>query len=202
MTSQSSAPATSASRSRRFSPRRASAWSSRRGRGSHGCTRPPARATSRTCPRRSCGRWSRPGDPGDDRLRRAQGRGRDPRRASHAALDQPRARPLDRARGRGGDRQAPPRPATSWCSSRLRTRERPATRCCRSSRQTGLQVGTDFHVAFSPERVDPGRTDWTTKTTPKIVGGITGRMQGRRLRALRAGNRQGVHSVLDRRPRR
>jgi UDP-N-acetyl-D-glucosamine dehydrogenase len=38
---------------------------------------------------------------------------------------------------------------------------------------TGLQVGTDFHLAFSPERVDPGRTDWTTKTTPKIVGGIT-----------------------------
>jgi UDP-N-acetyl-D-glucosamine dehydrogenase len=38
---------------------------------------------------------------------------------------------------------------------------------------TGLEVGTDFHLAFSPERVDPGRTDWTTKTTPKIVGGIT-----------------------------
>ena len=37
----------------------------------------------------------------------------------------------------------------------------------------GLEVGTDFHLAFSPERVDPGRTDWTTKTTPKIVGGIT-----------------------------
>jgi UDP-N-acetyl-D-glucosamine dehydrogenase len=37
----------------------------------------------------------------------------------------------------------------------------------------GLQVGSDFHVAFSPERVDPGRTDWTTKTTPKIVGGVT-----------------------------
>jgi UDP-N-acetyl-D-glucosamine dehydrogenase len=37
----------------------------------------------------------------------------------------------------------------------------------------GLQVGTDFYVAFSPERVDPGRTDWTTKTTPKIVGGVT-----------------------------
>ena len=33
---------------------------------------------------------------------------------------------------------------------------------------TGLQVGTDFHLAFSPERVDPGRTDWTTKTTPKM----------------------------------
>jgi UDP-N-acetyl-D-glucosamine dehydrogenase len=37
----------------------------------------------------------------------------------------------------------------------------------------GLHVGTDFHLAFSPERVDPGRIDWTTKTTPKIVGGVT-----------------------------
>ncbi len=39
--------------------------------------------------------------------------------------------------------------------------------------ESGLEVGTDFHLAFSPERVDPGRTDWTTKTTPKIVGGLT-----------------------------
>jgi UDP-N-acetyl-D-glucosamine dehydrogenase len=38
---------------------------------------------------------------------------------------------------------------------------------------SGLEVGKDFFLAFSPERVDPGRTDWTTKTTPKIVGGIT-----------------------------
>jgi UDP-N-acetyl-D-glucosamine dehydrogenase len=38
---------------------------------------------------------------------------------------------------------------------------------------SGLEVGRDFHLAFSPERVDPGRTDWTTKTTPKIVGGLT-----------------------------
>jgi UDP-N-acetyl-D-glucosamine dehydrogenase len=38
---------------------------------------------------------------------------------------------------------------------------------------TGLEVGKDFFLAFSPERVDPGRTDWTVKTTPKIVGGIT-----------------------------
>jgi UDP-N-acetyl-D-glucosamine dehydrogenase len=39
--------------------------------------------------------------------------------------------------------------------------------------ESGLTAGTDFHLAMSPERVDPGRTDWTTKTTPKVVGGIT-----------------------------
>ncbi|HZT16235.1 MAG TPA: nucleotide sugar dehydrogenase [Gaiellaceae bacterium] len=37
---------------------------------------------------------------------------------------------------------------------------------------SGLKAGEDFHLAFAPERVDPGRTDWTTKTTPKVVGGI------------------------------
>src|ERR687887_1038830 len=37
----------------------------------------------------------------------------------------------------------------------------------------GLKAGEDFHLAFSPERVDPGREDWTTKSTPKIVGGVT-----------------------------
>jgi UDP-N-acetyl-D-glucosamine dehydrogenase len=39
--------------------------------------------------------------------------------------------------------------------------------------RSGLEVGTDFHLAFSPERVDPGREDWTTKNTPKVVGGVT-----------------------------
>ncbi len=39
--------------------------------------------------------------------------------------------------------------------------------------QSGLKVGSDFHLAFSPERVDPGREDWTTKNVPKVVGGIT-----------------------------
>jgi len=37
----------------------------------------------------------------------------------------------------------------------------------------GLRVGEDIFIAFSPERVDPGRTDWTTRNTPKVVGGIT-----------------------------
>jgi UDP-N-acetyl-D-glucosamine dehydrogenase len=38
---------------------------------------------------------------------------------------------------------------------------------------SGLIAGEDFHLAFSPERVDPGREDWTTRTTPKVVGGLT-----------------------------
>ncbi len=37
---------------------------------------------------------------------------------------------------------------------------------------SGLEAGKDFHLAFSPERVDPGRRDFTTHTTPKILGGI------------------------------
>jgi UDP-N-acetyl-D-glucosamine dehydrogenase len=37
----------------------------------------------------------------------------------------------------------------------------------------GLRIGEDINLAFSPERVDPGRTDYTLRTTPKIVGGIT-----------------------------
>ncbi|HSC49699.1 MAG TPA: nucleotide sugar dehydrogenase [Gaiellaceae bacterium] len=39
--------------------------------------------------------------------------------------------------------------------------------------RSGLRAGEGFHLAFSPERVDPGREDWTTKTTPKVVGGLT-----------------------------
>ena len=39
--------------------------------------------------------------------------------------------------------------------------------------ESGLKAGEDFHLAFSPERVDPGREDWTTTSTPKIVGGLT-----------------------------
>jgi UDP-N-acetyl-D-glucosamine dehydrogenase len=39
--------------------------------------------------------------------------------------------------------------------------------------RSGMKAGEDFHLAFSPERVDPGRTDWTTKNTPKLVGGLT-----------------------------
>jgi UDP-N-acetyl-D-glucosamine dehydrogenase len=38
---------------------------------------------------------------------------------------------------------------------------------------SGLEAGKDFHLAFSPERVDPGREDWTTKNVPKVVGGVS-----------------------------
>ncbi len=37
---------------------------------------------------------------------------------------------------------------------------------------SSLQAGKDFHLAFSPERVDPGRDDWTTRNVPKVIGGI------------------------------
>jgi len=39
--------------------------------------------------------------------------------------------------------------------------------------ETGLKVGEDFFLAFSPERVDPGNGKWNTHNTPKVVGGIT-----------------------------
>jgi len=38
---------------------------------------------------------------------------------------------------------------------------------------SGLKVGSDFYVAFSPERIDPGNATFNTHNTPKIVGGIT-----------------------------
>ena len=39
--------------------------------------------------------------------------------------------------------------------------------------KTGLSVGKDFYLAFSPERIDPGRKDFTTANTPVVVGGVT-----------------------------
>jgi UDP-N-acetyl-D-glucosamine dehydrogenase len=40
-------------------------------------------------------------------------------------------------------------------------------------RASGLVAGSDFHLAMSPERIDPGRTDYTVRTMPKIIGGLT-----------------------------
>jgi UDP-N-acetyl-D-glucosamine dehydrogenase len=45
--------------------------------------------------------------------------------------------------------------------------------------ESGLAAGRDFNVAFSPERVDPGRTDFTLRTTPKVLAGLTPECQRR-----------------------
>lgn len=42
-----------------------------------------------------------------------------------------------------------------------------------SERNPNLKVGEDFFLAFSPERIDPSRTDWTVETMPKVIGGVT-----------------------------
>jgi UDP-N-acetyl-D-glucosamine dehydrogenase len=51
--------------------------------------------------------------------------------------------------------------------------------------ESGLKAGRDFHLAFSPERIDPGRTDYTLKTTPKVVGGLTDVCQARAVELYR-----------------
>ncbi len=53
--------------------------------------------------------------------------------------------------------------------------------------ESGLKAGRDFHLAFSPERVDPGRTDFTLRTTPKVVGGLTDGCRDRALESVWAG---------------
>jgi UDP-N-acetyl-D-glucosamine dehydrogenase len=45
--------------------------------------------------------------------------------------------------------------------------------------ESELRIGHDVNVAFSPERVDPGRTDYTLRNTPKVVGGVTPRCRER-----------------------
>ena len=60
--------------------------------------------------------------------------------------------------------------------------------------EQGLLVGEDWFLAFSPERVDPGREDWTTINTPKVMGGIT-EACGEVAAAWYAGAIQTVHLV-------
>jgi UDP-N-acetyl-D-glucosamine dehydrogenase len=59
---------------------------------------------------------------------------------------------------------------------------------------TGLEVGKDFFLAFSPERVDPGNERWTTRNVPKVIGGITDACTKRALE-LYAGAVETVHEV-------
>jgi UDP-N-acetyl-D-glucosamine dehydrogenase len=52
--------------------------------------------------------------------------------------------------------------------------------------ESGLSAGSDFNLAFSPERVDPGRTDYTLKNTPKVVAGVTDACRERAVELYRA----------------
>jgi UDP-N-acetyl-D-glucosamine dehydrogenase len=45
--------------------------------------------------------------------------------------------------------------------------------------ESGLAAGRDFNLAYSPERIDPGRTDHTIRSTPQVVGGLTDACRGR-----------------------
>jgi len=60
--------------------------------------------------------------------------------------------------------------------------------------RSGLKVGTDFNLAYSPERVDPGNQTWRTQNVPKIVGGITEACT-ERAAALYSGAVETVHEV-------
>jgi UDP-N-acetyl-D-glucosamine dehydrogenase len=59
---------------------------------------------------------------------------------------------------------------------------------------SGLKAGEDFFLAFSPERVDPGNGQWTTRNVPKVVGGVTAACTKRAVE-LYAGAVDGVHEV-------
>ena len=62
----------------------------------------------------------------------------------------------------------------------------------------GLQVGKDFFLCFSPERVDPGNPKWHTKNTPKVLGGVTAALHGARRQALPALHRRRGRGVVAR----
>jgi UDP-N-acetyl-D-glucosamine dehydrogenase len=51
-------------------------------------------------------------------------------------------------------------------------------------KSTGLAVGSDVHLAFVPERVDPGRKDYTMRNTPVVVGGVDHESTGRAVRLM------------------
>jgi UDP-N-acetyl-D-glucosamine dehydrogenase len=60
--------------------------------------------------------------------------------------------------------------------------------------RTGMRLGRDFHVAFSPERVDPGNERWKTQNVPKVVGGVTEACTERAVQ-LYSGAIEEVHGV-------
>ena len=151
----------------------------RRATGSSGS--PPASPTSRTSPPSGCGgRWTQRHATGrranGPRLRRLRRRGR--HRADPAAGRRPRpalhrgsrrARwPASCGRARPSSWSRPPTPAPPRSWSRRSWRTAP-----------GLRAGADFHLGYSPERIDPGNRDLDARNTPKVVSGDRRGVAGR-----------------------
>ena len=131
-----------------------------------------ARATSGTSPTQSIADVRENGFEATDRLRAARRARRDhhlrpdpaaPTREPDLTLRR-RIRPRRSPRGCG--------PASSSSSRARPTRARPATSSCPCSEASGLRAGTDFFLAFSPEREDPGNPRFSAPTIPKVVGGL------------------------------
>ena len=126
-------------------------------------------------------------DVGDDRLRAALGDRPLPpdivgrrlhglRRRRHLGADSPSRRQSGPQLHRAGGprpRAAPPGRRAPWSSSRRPTPGPPRS----WSRPiledgSGLLVGRDFHLGYSPERIDPGNPQWRLENTPKVVSGV------------------------------
>ena len=93
-------------------------------------------------------------------------------------------RPRSTRAGRTSPTSSPRRSRSrrSWCAGSLvvlestsypGTTESLLVPCLESG--SGLRAGIDFHVGYSPERIDPGNAVWTLETTPKLVSGIDAR---------------------------
>ena len=104
-------------------------------------------------------------------LRRTGADGRGDRGRADAADAEPRARPAAAHRPQARWRRCS-RLVSSWCSSRPPTRERCASASCRCSRSRGSPAAVTSTPPSRPS-ADPGRTDYTLRTTPKVVGGLT-----------------------------
>ncbi len=110
--------------------------------------------------------------PGVRRRGRVQGLRRRRHHRPHAAA-RGRARPVLHRERRGHPGARTCAPAPPWCSSRPPTPAPPRSWPRPILEQgSGLVAGRDFHLGYSPERIDPGNATWTFLNTPKVVSGI------------------------------
>ena len=99
-----------------------------------------------------------------------------------------RARPQLRRAGRHRRSARTSGPGARWCWSRPPIRAPPRTcsgRCWRTA--SGLRSRGDFHLGYSPERIDPGNPTWRLENTPKVVSGVDAASLARVRRLLRSG---------------